>query len=80
MREIREIVYFGIFVLIAVGACYLLMYYQITLSQHHWCDALATLTQKPVPPPSNPAADPSRQESYILYQEFVKLKGEFGCG
>lgn len=76
----REIVYFGIFVLLAVGACYLLMYYQITLSQHHWCDTLSLLTQHPVPAPSDPAADPSRQGQYLLYQDFVRLKGEFGCG
>lgn len=80
MREVREIVYFGIFVLLAVGACYLIMYYQLNLSQHHWCDALTTLTQNPVPKPPDPNADPSRQESYVLYQEFVRLRGEFGCG
>lgn len=76
MREARDIVYFGIFVLLAVGACYLLMYYQINLSQHHWCDALATLTQNPAPKPSANQA----QQNYVLYQEFVKLKGDFGCG
>jgi hypothetical protein len=77
---VREIVYFGIFVLLATVACYLFIYYQVTLSQHHWCDALSTLTQNPVPKPVDAAANPSREEGYILYQEFLQLKGDFGCG
>lgn len=80
MREYKELVYFGIMVLIAVVGCYLLTVYQVDLSQRHWCDALTTLTQNPIAKPANPAANPSRVESYNLYQEFVDLKGDFGCG
>jgi hypothetical protein len=80
VRTYRELVYFGIFVLLAVAGCYLLMVYQVNISQHHWCDALNTLTQNKIATPVNPAQNPSRVEAYNLYQEFIQLKGEFGCG
>lgn len=54
--------------------------YSVDTSQHHWCQALATLTEHSVPKPANPAANPSREEAYVLYQEFLALRGEFECG
>lgn len=80
MREYKSLVVFAIFITLAVVACYLFAVYQVDVSQHHWCDALTTLTQHPVPKPGNPVQNPSRVEAYNLYTEFMDLKGEFGCG
>lgn len=80
MRNYKELVIFGVIVLLAIAGTYLFVYYQIDLSQHHWCDALDTLTQNKVAYPVNPSANPSRVEAYNLYTEFVKIKGDFGCG
>lgn len=80
MREYKELIYFGIFIIIAIAACFLFAYWQVDVSQHHWCDALNILTQNKITYPVNPAKNPSRVEAYDLYQEFVKLKGDFNCG
>lgn len=80
MRDSKSLVYFAVFIILAVVACYIFAVYQVDVSQHHWCDALTTLTQNPVPKPADPAANPSRAEAYLLYTEFIDLKGEFGCG
>jgi len=80
VRDYREIVLFGLIILVAIAVCFIFVFWQVDVSQHHWCDALNTLTQHPVPQPSNPNANPSRMEAYTLYREFVQIKGEFGCG
>lgn len=48
-------------------------------SAHQWCDTLDLLTSQPVTPPADPAANPSREGQYKLYEDFVHLKAEFGC-
>ena len=80
MGEYKELIFFGIFIILAIGACYLFAVYQVDVSQHHWCSALNTLTSHAVPKTSDPAANPSRVEAYTLYQQFVQIKGDFGCG
>lgn len=80
VQRYREIVWFGFIVLLSIAAVSLFVLYQVDVSQHHWCDTLSLLTEHPVSAPANPAADPSRQGQYLLYQDFVRLKGEFGCG
>lgn len=80
MREYKELIYFAVFIILAVAACYIFAVYQVDVSQHHWCDALNTLTQHPISKPADPASNPSRVEAYDLYTEFMQLKGEFGCG
>jgi hypothetical protein len=80
MRRNRELIYFAVFITLAVAACYLFAAYQVDVSQHHWCDALNTLTQHPVLKPTDPASNPSRVEAYDLYTEFLSIKGDFGCG
>lgn len=79
MRVYRYLIASVILVAVAVVLCYVFVFWQVDLSQHHWCDALVTLTQHPVPKPANPAGNPSRVEGYNLYTEFVRLKGDFGC-
>lgn len=80
MREYKPLVYFGIFMILAITACFVFAFWQVDVSQHHWCDALSTLTQYQITQPPNPAANPSREQSYLLYEELLRLKDEFGCG
>lgn len=54
--------------------------WQVSSSQHKWCDTISLLTAVPVPSPTDPANNPSREESYRLYQDFSSLKGRLGCG
>lgn len=51
----------------------------ISRNDGQWCDTLSLLTSKPVPPPSDPKANPSRAADYTLYKDFVHLKAVFGC-
>jgi hypothetical protein len=64
---------------IAVGLVFILIGRAVEASDRHWCDTLTLLTSRPVARPTNPAANPSRAGQYALYQDFVKLRREFGC-
>lgn len=48
-------------------------------TQQQWCDTLNLLTKDKVPEPADPAANPSREQTYQLYEDFVHLRGTFGC-
>jgi hypothetical protein len=76
----RGVIIFAVLICLAIAACFLFTYWQVDVSQHHWCDALNTLTLHPEPKPVDPSANPAREEGFVLSQEFIKLKGEFGCG
>lgn len=80
MREYKELIVFGIFIMLAITACFLFSYWQVDISQHQWCTVLSTLTSHPVPKPVDPSANPSRVEAYSLYEEFVQIKDGFRCG
>lgn len=51
----------------------------IAQSKTDWCSTLDLLTKTPVPKPVNPAANPSRVEAYLLYEDFLQIKVNFGC-
>lgn len=55
--------------------------YSVRHSQGEWCATLALLTAHPVPNPGPSAAakNPSREDAYILYKNFVTLSKDFGC-
>jgi hypothetical protein len=53
--------------------------YTQQVSDHRWCTTLTLLTSQRVPKPADPAANPSREESYRLYSDFVKLRRDLGC-
>ena len=80
VNEYRQLLVFGLLVIAAIGLSAGFTYWQVTSSQHNWCQALRTITEHPVPKPTDPNNNPSRRQAYILYQEFVNLKGDFGCG
>lgn len=45
----------------------------------HACQALDILTQHPVPQPSNPKANPSREVDWQFYQALVYWHNADGC-
>ena len=53
--------------------------HQVTASQHQWCSTLDLLTARPVPRPADVAANPSRENAWILYSDFVDLRDRLGC-
>ena len=66
---------------LAVGLANLLWTaHVVNTSQRQWCATLTLLTARPVPKPSDPAANPSRENAYIFYSNLVQLRQRFGCG
>ena len=53
--------------------------YEVSSSNRQWCDTLTLLTSQPVPRPADPAANPSRMQTYTLYVDFVTLRRHLGC-
>jgi hypothetical protein len=51
----------------------------VAYSDSQWCETLDLLTSHPVPYPADPAANPSRVQSYDYYESFLHVKGKFGC-
>jgi hypothetical protein len=66
-------------ILVTEGLNYWLTIHEIRETTSQWCATLDLLTKNKVPYPANPSANPSRLEAYILFEDFVKLRGEFGC-
>lgn len=79
MRLVLAIVVVFLFIAGAVAGSYALSVHALDQSQHQWCDTLNLLTVHPVAKPSDPAANPSRMESYEIYLDFVSLRDRFGC-
>ena len=52
--------------------------WDVTSSQHVWCQVIDTLNKAPAPA-GNPASNPSRAYEQQLAQEFVNLKRSLGC-
>src|SRR6185437_8577040 len=51
----------------------------IRADDQKWCAAMTLLTERPVPKPADPAANPSREQTYRFYMTFVELKHSLGC-
>lgn len=62
-----------------LGIEYWMISNTIRHSDAEWCDTLTLLAANPVPKPADPAGNPSRQNQYLLYLNFTKLKTHFGC-
>lgn len=52
--------------------------WDITSSQHVWCQVINTLNHAPAPK-GNPVTNPSRAYDQRLAREFLALKGSLGC-
>lgn len=63
----------------SVGGSYVLGLNALHRSNQNWCAALVLLTGNPVPRPADPAANPSREQAYELYQDFIAIERRFGC-
>lgn len=66
-------------VVAVVAAGFGISAWQVHQDQLQWCATLDLLTSQPVPRPANPAANPSREQAYQLYTDFMALRGRFGC-
>jgi hypothetical protein len=65
--------------LLSVGGCFWLIRIEVGTAQSQWCDTLTLLTAHPVSYPADPEKNPSRLQSYYLYQDFLHLRDRFGC-
>lgn len=54
--------------------------HQIDASEHKFCAVISAATAHPVPRPVDPKANPSRENAYAFYQDFVRLGDQLGCG
>lgn len=63
----------------AIGTSFGLAEVAIYRSQHQWCDTLRILASAPVAKPADPGKNPSRENDYRLYEDFLKVKSQFGC-
>jgi hypothetical protein len=52
--------------------------WDVSSSQHVWCQVIDTLNKAPAPA-GNPANNPSRAYEQELAREFIILKGSLGC-
>jgi len=44
-----------------------------------WCPALRHLTARPIPRPVKPKINPSRENAYQFYLQFVAIRNGLGC-
>ena len=68
-------------ILVAAGVVYTVLNgnNQEMSNNRQWCTVLNLLTAHPVPYPSDPSANPSRVETWQLYEDFSSLKHSFSC-
>lgn len=70
-RGLVPVVLFGLSILFTVN------YVQST--EREFCQVITGVTSVPVPRPADPAANPSREKQYELYEQFVTLGRSLGC-
>lgn len=46
----------------------------------YFCAVVTAATAHPIPRPADPAANPSRENAFEFYEDFVQLGGRLGCG
>lgn len=61
------------------GAAFWLASREVSTSEHKWCSTLDLLTSHRVPKPTEPQANPSREQAWIFYSDFVSLRQQLGC-
>ena len=79
MKVAMAIVVMSLLLAFGLVTEYALTLHVLSDSQQQWCTTLDLLTKDKVPYPSDPKANPSRVEAYILYKDFVSIRDEFGC-
>jgi len=63
----------------AVGGAYWLALRALRQSEQALCPALGLFTRTPVPAPADPAANPSRVQTYRLYRDFRQAERSYRC-
>jgi hypothetical protein len=67
-----------LFVILTFVFILLLTRWDVSSSQHVWCQVLETISKAPAPT-GNPVNNPSRAYEQELAKEFIMLRGELGC-
>lgn len=79
LRERRAYVVL-VFISICLSvATYVFAVRAINAADHKFCDIISATTSTPVPAPTDPAKDPSRERAYIFYLKFKELDRNLGC-
>lgn len=53
--------------------------HQVSANDQKFCQVITGFTAVPVPKPADPAANPSREQSYEWYLRFADLGRSLGC-
>lgn len=73
-RAIRE----NLGTLLAVTSIAFTLVY-VRYEGHLFCQVIGVVTSTQVPRPADPAANPSREKQFELYEKFVSLGQGLGC-
>jgi hypothetical protein len=68
----------ALFVIITFVFVIFLTRWDVSSSQHVWCQVIETISKAPAPA-GNPSNNPSRAYEQELAREFIVLKGQLGC-
>ena len=79
MRVLAASVVIVVVFIASIAGSYLLGLHALHQSQGQWCTTLTLLTSRPVPKPTDPAANPSRENAWLFYQHLRDLERAFGC-
>jgi uncharacterized lipoprotein len=79
VRANRSAVILVLLVALLSGASLVWNARTVSTDDHKWCAAMTLLTAHPVPKPADPAANPSREQTYRFYETFVTLQHSLGC-
>lgn len=79
MRIIAAVIIVVAGVVVAVGGAYWLALRAQQQAERALCPAFALLTRHRPPYPSDPAANPSRLQSWQLYMTFRQIESNYRC-
>lgn len=69
----------GVIPVLLFGLSILFTVHYVAASNHKFCQVISGVTAVPVPRPADPAANPSREKQFELYEQFVSLGHSLGC-
>lgn len=63
----------------SIGGSYALALHALDNGEQQLCSAFELLTQRPVPKPEDPAANPSREQAYLFYTDLTQVEHSYRC-
>lgn len=78
LRRLARAIRQNIATLLAVTSIVFTLVY-VRYEAHLFCQVITGVTSTQVPRPADPAANPSREKQYELYQKFAALSQGLGC-